>query len=443
MDYHYLAQSLAALAGVPVRIYLDGKFRNLYHHTKFKPDFAITEEPNIFRQPGNVSYYMDENFLYYGLLRTAKDGVALVMGPVTQAAVNRPLAVKILRSMGENVSRAGELMDYFSAIPSYPLRNFLQILCTVNFFLNDEKLDVSRILLSEETTHPDAGETKMRSDEEEAKMRSDEGERPDSSAISRGAAPLPGKNRPLPHPRPAPPKPESRPTAHNTDELEALMLSCVEYGRLDEIRKLFQRPVTGRAGAMAADALRQEKNLIICTATLVTRAAIRGGLDKATAFSLSDSYIQRAELMEDYQGLVRLNARMLEDFTGRVAEARSGGGSSPLLRRVREYILLHLDKAVTTEALSRAAGMNRTYLCKRFQEEAGMTLNRYVTAVKMDEARRLLEITKKTPAEIAEVLGYSSQSYFQSVFKKHTGRTPGQYRAASGYGRPPGPLQCE
>lgn len=53
----------------------------------------------------------------------------------------------------------------------------------------------------------------------------------------------------------------------------------------------------------------------------------------------------------------------------------------------------------------------------------------YVTAVKMDEAKRLLEVTKKTPAEIAEVLGYSSQSYFQSVFKKSTGKTPGEYRA--------------
>lgn len=47
MDYDYLAQSLAALAGVPVRIYMDGTFRGLYHHTKFKPDLAITEETNM------------------------------------------------------------------------------------------------------------------------------------------------------------------------------------------------------------------------------------------------------------------------------------------------------------------------------------------------------------------------------------------------------------
>ena len=179
--------------------------------------------------------------------------------------------------MGESVGRAGELADYFAAIPSYPMRNFLQILCTVNYFLNGEQMDVGRLLLTAENV----------------------------------SAPLPdAPERQLPR------------TAHNTDELEALMLSYVEHGRVDEIQKLFQLPVAGRAGTMAADALRQEKNLVICTATLVTRAAIRGGLDKATAFSLSDSYIQRAELLDDYTGLVQLNARMLEEFARRVADIR-------------------------------------------------------------------------------------------------------------------------
>lgn len=386
MDYDYLAGSLAALTGVPVRIYIEGRAAGFYHHARFKPDPAITEEENIFHNPGNVSYYMDENFLYYGLFRSAKNNVALVMGPVAQAAVDRAMAVRILRSMGESVSRAGELIDYFSGIPAYPLQNFLQILCTVNFFFNNEKLNVGQLL-------------------------------------------LPGNEHSFTPPSTASELEDLR-SVHNTDELEALMLSCVEHGRVNEIRELFQRPVSGRAGIMAVDALRQEKNLIICTATLVTRAAIRGGLDRSTAFSLSDAYIQRAELMNDYEGLMRLSARMLEDFTERVADAQCGG-KSPLIRAAREYILLHLDQSVTTEELSRAMGINRTYLCKRFQEEAGMTVNHYVTALKMDEARRLLKITKKTSAEIAEVLGYSSQSYFQSVFKKHTGRTPGEYRESS------------
>ena len=61
-------------------------------------------------------------------------------------------------------------------------------------------------------------------------------------------------------------------------------------------------------------------------------------------------------------------------------------------------------------------------------EETGMTLGQYVTQIKVDEAKRLMDVTCKSIAEIAEYLGYSSQSHFQRVFKKASGMTPGEYR---------------
>lgn len=381
-DHEYLAQSLAALAGIPVRLYVDGRFCRLYHHTRFEPDLAVLEEQKIFRSQEDVSYYMDEDLLYYGLFRVKDDPVALLIGPVAQMPIDKRTAENILRRMGESGSRAAELQSYFSTMVAYPLRNFLQVLCTVHFFINGEKLDVSRLMLGSEklpAIQPPPQET------------------PDPSQI------------------------------HNTMELEQQMLSCVEYGKVDQILELFRQPIEGRPGILAADALRQQKNLIICTATLVSRAAIRGGLDLQTAFALSDQYIQKAELMQRYEELVRLNAQMVLDFTRRVAALKNGIHDSPLIRRGREYILSHMGEQITTEALSRELGLNRTYLCSLFVQETGMTINRFVTRVKMEEARRLLDITSKSIAQIAGQLGYSTQSYFQKVFKKYWGITPGEY----------------
>ena len=381
-DYEYLAHSIASLAALPVRLYRDGIFQGLYHHTKFKPDLAILEEPNIFRSIDSVSYYMDENFLYYGLFRVKNDAVALLIGPISLMPVNTTSAAKILRSMGEPASRAKELVDYFSSIPSYPLRTFLQILCTVNYFINNEKTDVGQLLLTE-----------------------------DLPALDTAVLPQP-----------------SEAEIHNTMELEEMMLSCVEHGRTEDILKMFSAPTAGRAGEMASDALRQQKNLIICTATLVTRAAIRGGMNQEQAFALSDMYIQKAELMSDVLSLTRLNAQMVLDFTKRVEAEKAGIHKSKLVRQARDYILSHIGEAITTEILSKELGMNRTYLCKLFAEETGLTINQYVTQVKMEEAKRLMDITKKSIAEISEYLGYSSQSYFQKVFKNRYGITPGEYR---------------
>ena len=386
-DYEYLAHSIASLAALPVRLYRDGIFQGLYHHTNFKPDLAILEEPNIFRSIDSVSYYMDENFLYYGLFRVKNDAVALLIGPISLMPVNTTSAAKILRSMGEPASRAKELVDYFSSIPSYPLRTFLQILCTVNYFINNEKTDVGQLLLTE-----------------------------DLPALDTAVLPQP-----------------SEAEIHNTMELEEMMLSCVEHGRTEDILKMFSAPTAGRAGEMASDALRQQKNLIICTATLVTRAAIRGGMNQEQAFALSDMYIQKAELMSDVLSLTRLNAQMVLDFTKRVEAEKAGIHNSKLVRQTRDYILSHIGIPITTDMLSKELGMNRTYLCKLFTEETGFTINQYVTQVKMEEARRLMDITKKPIAEIAEYLGYSTQSYFQKVFKHRFGITPGEYRTNKKY----------
>lgn len=382
-DYDYLAYALSTLASLPVRLYRDGIFQGLYHHTKFKPDLAILEEPNIFRSQESVSYYMDENFLYYGLFRVKKDAVALLIGPVSQTPVNTAAAVKILHSMGEPGSRTKELVDYFSTIPGYPLRTFLQILCTVNYFINGEKTDVAQLLLGEEV--------------------------PLSEQLT--------------------PQPTSESQMHNTLDFEKIMLSHVEHGRTADIEAMFRGVTAGRAGTMASDTLRQQKNLLICVATLVTRAAIRGGLNWEQAFALSDMYIQKAELMTDVLSLTRLNAQMVVDFTKRVEAEKTGIHHSKLVRQARDYILSHIGETVTTEQLAKELGMNRTYLCKRFEEDTGLTVGRYVTTVKMEEAKRLMDITPKSIAEIAAFLGFSSQSYFQRVFKRHFGITPGEYRA--------------
>ena len=386
VDYEYMANALASLSGVPVRIYREGRLAGLYHHSDFTPDPAVLEEKRIFENPGNVSYHMTDTFLFYGLFRMKHAPVSLVMGPVAQVNPDRAAACEILRSMGEAPGRARELMEYMQSIPTYPLRNFLRILCTLNYFINDEKLNVKDLLTDEALPLIPGGETSS-------------------------------------------PAKQQYGFVHNTYELEQLLLSIVEHGRVEDLSAMIASPPVGRAGIMANDAIRQQKNLFICTAALVTRAAIRGGLDRESAFSLSDVYIQKVELLKTCQEVMGLQVAMVRDFTRRVADATCGEKNDPRIRRARDYIFQHIDRRVTTEELSHELGLNRTYLCSLFQERTGMSVGSYVTALKLNEAKRLLEISDKSLEQIAAYLGFSSQSHFQNAFRKHTGITPGAYRS--------------
>ncbi|MCF0112046.1 MAG: AraC family transcriptional regulator [Erysipelotrichaceae bacterium] len=387
LDYDYMAVTLASLSGLPVRLYYKNIFQNLYHHSKFKPDLAIIEETNIFRNPESISYYMTDTFLFFGLFRVESDDVQFVIGPVTSVPVDRNIARSILVSIGEPVNREKELKDYFQSIPPYPLRNFLQILCTFDYFLNGNKRDVSQLIISEQPQSFDAGKTL-----------------PLAEDITESEFP------------------------HNTYDYEQEMLSLVEHGRTRELETFFSQPPSGRAGTIAQDSLRQQKNLMVCSTTLVSRAAIRGGLDRETAYTLSDVYIQQSELLTDPFAVTRLMLKMALDFTRRVENATMGDRSHRIIRQIREYCLQHLSEKITVDQLANHVGLNRSYLISLFREYTGIGPGAYITKLRTDEARRLLTVSNNSLSSIATALGFCSQSHFQSVFKKETGETPLQYR---------------
>jgi AraC-like DNA-binding protein len=212
-------------------------------------------------------------------------------------------------------------------------------------------------------------------------------------------------------------------------EIEREMLFYIKYGRTDKLADMFRKPPAGRAGKIAHDSLRQQKNLIICVATLASRAAIDGGLPFETAFSLSDKYIQKAELMTSVSSLANLTTQMLMDYAHRVEGLKLQGANTPFTISVNKYVCENIDNNITTSDIAAKLNCSRSYLCERFRNETGKTINEFITSKKMDEAKRLLETSLLSASQISTVLGFSSQSYFQNVFKKQVGLTPLQYRS--------------
>lgn len=82
----------------------------------------------------------------------------------------------------------------------------------------------------------------------------------------------------------------------------------------------------------------------------------------------------------------------------------------------------------TLETLAQEAGMSRTSFSSKFKEISKMTPLDYVTFYRLDVSKRLLLETDNTVAEISEKVGYSSNEYFQKLFKKSIGMTPSAFR---------------
>lgn len=181
-------------------------------------------------------------------------------------------------------------------------------------------------------------------------------------------------------------------------------------------------PVRGR------DPLRQMKTSIIVFATLVTRAAMEGGLSPEIAYPLGDSYIQAAEDCRDSGELSALSHTLYHDFIYRVHHLHMDPGYSHAVRKVCDYIELGLERKMRTKDLAALVGYSEYYLTEKFKKETGESVSSYIKKAKIRRAETLLKTTDLSVQEIADRLAFNTPNYFIQCFREITGLSPSRYR---------------
>ena len=151
-------------------------------------------------------------------------------------------------------------------------------------------------------------------------------------------------------------------------------------------------------------------------------------MDVEDAFSLSDAFIQKAELLNTPNQLTNLQYHMVLEFTERVDRIRQGKQPTALVLAVRNYIQHHISEPIKAEKIADALYMSRPYLSAKFKQESRQSLTDFILREKTEEAKRLLRYSGKSSAAIALYLGFSSPSHFSRVFRQYAGCNPGEYR---------------
>ena len=98
---------------------------------------------------------------------------------------------------------------------------------------------------------------------------------------------------------------------------------------------------------------------------------------------------------------------------------------------VKRYIDLHFKEALTLEQLAEEAHMNKYYLSHAFKREYGISPINYLISRRIDESMYLLAETDLSVSQIAQLLGFSSLSYFSQAFRKAHGTSPNAFRQHS------------
>lgn len=96
--------------------------------------------------------------------------------------------------------------------------------------------------------------------------------------------------------------------------------------------------------------------------------------------------------------------------------------------KIIAYMEERLYGKFTMDELSRELSFGKTYISRCFVKACGYSIIDYFTKMKVNEAKKLIREGKYNFFEISEMLMFSNSHYFSTVFKKHTGMTPTQYK---------------
>jgi AraC family transcriptional regulator len=122
--------------------------------------------------------------------------------------------------------------------------------------------------------------------------------------------------------------------------------------------------------------------------------------------------------------------RILAEHTGMPTklEPITGGLSPHALRRAIERLRSDSDADVSLAALASDAGLSRFHFCRAFRESTGLSPHAWLRQNRLERAMDTLRDTDVAIANVAERLGYASQTAFSAAFKKLTGETPSEWR---------------
>lgn len=388
MDKETLLYYYFRSAGVPLAVYSDGivkysQARHVFVPNPAYPCAAVLAKDEVRSHDMTI----EPNGMICGYIRDKQDGTLIVLGPVLDQECTKSKAFQILRNIGAEFDRADELVEFFSVIPHISAGRFYKHLAFLNYLINEEESTQEYHMMEHVYRKLDYK---------------------------------------LGH--------ESLPIVHTSSGADVQLLACVEFGKIDSVDLVMKQviPLNSMMGQTSKDTIRSVRNIIISSVAIIARQAAKGGMDYNAAIDLSDKYLRLLDETDDYETIVAIFFRAVKDYTERVHKIRKLNPDSKLARMVCTYVQGSIFSPISLDDIAVYTGYNASYLCRVFKRDTGMTIVDYITEEKIDKAKELLAYSNESVLDICIALGYSSQSYFTTMFKKKVGMSPVAYRAEHG-----------
>ena len=386
-DLIYIVSSASNISGIPVRIYENAEqiFTNASLFLQGDP-FSIENTKIHSAEIGLIEGRFKCNYGYIN-----QGSFTIIYGPTREVPFTKKEIDEIADALKIASQEYPRFMDGLRTLGSIAPYELMQVLTLVLFSTTGKKLSATDVLV-EQATQTEFGTIINKTEAEQQIDWS-------KDVVSHA----------------------------KTYIAEKILVDSVKNGDMESFNRFVSSFPALKSGKMAEGQIRQAKNTFISAVTIVSRAAIDGGLGTDEAMELSAIYVSQCEQLNDVVAITNLQFKMIVDYITRVKEAKEQT-TPKIMRDVALYVRKNLANPITTQEIADYMYLSRPYLSATFKQQAGISLADYITREKIEEAHRLLLYTKKTVLEISDGLGFSSQSHFTNTFKRYKGCTPKSIR---------------
>ena len=122
----------------------------------------------------------------------------------------------------------------------------------------------------------------------------------------------------------------------------------------------------------------------------------------------------------------------ISNFSGevvKVLEQRAAEKTDRNVEQAQRYIEDHYREKISLAQVAEQLVISQGYLSSIFKRQTGQNFTDYVNHVRVEKAKELISAHQYMMYEISDMLGFDTQYYFSTVFKKITGFTPKEYEA--------------
>ncbi|MBP2636053.1 MAG: two component transcriptional regulator, AraC family [Firmicutes bacterium] len=160
---------------------------------------------------------------------------------------------------------------------------------------------------------------------------------------------------------------------------------------------------------------------------VLSRAAVEGGANLEKLTLLNFNCINHLISCSDREEVHRWILDSLDQFMDNMLENRSSMNVR-LINKACAYITENFHKSISLDEVAQTVHLSPYYFSRIFKAEKGCNFVEFLTKVRIDKAKIMLQDPEQTVIRVAAEAGYQDASYFCRVFRQEVGVTPNQYR---------------